>query len=277
MGIEMIKEKFSCMGARIQTDEMQPEYWQSLEDLPRLSIDILQDKRGEYFNLSINPTAKFSLNVIDVRPNIQHALLMSDDQENTPETKRMGKQKFLFGHDERHWFVAAIPEAKNASNVQTAMDALKPFAVRASEFHSKLKRQDRNRRKNRAFVRQGEWFFIPAHTLNVDPLLILKNEPLRRGNGKPHMMEYCFRTGGEPVYVNWEFPNGISELQYKAHIRKNRRAAHSFRMYRRNPGVFVKGKVRHSDHKTIKLNGWHRVVMNTETQAKAMEHVAFID
>ncbi len=46
---------------------------------------------------------------------------------------------------------------------------------------------------------------------------------------------------------------------------------------RRNPTVFVRGKIRHADHKTIVLNGWHQVLMNTETQAVAMRHVAFID
>ncbi len=39
---------------------------------------------------------------------------------------------------------------------------------------------------------------------------------------------------------------------------------------RRNPGVYVKGRGRHVDRATITLNGWHRVVMNTEGQSRAM-------
>jgi hypothetical protein len=46
---------------------------------------------------------------------------------------------------------------------------------------------------------------------------------------------------------------------------------------RRNPGVFVKGRIRHADHATIMLNGWHQVLMNTEAQSKAMKNVAFLD
>jgi hypothetical protein len=46
---------------------------------------------------------------------------------------------------------------------------------------------------------------------------------------------------------------------------------------RRNPGVYVKGRVRHADHATITLHGWHRVVMNTEGQSRAMRNVAFLD
>ena len=35
--------------------------------------------------------------------------------------------------------------------------------------------------------------------------------------------------------------------------------------------------VRNADHATITLPGWHRVVMNTEGQSKAMKNVAFLD
>ena len=46
---------------------------------------------------------------------------------------------------------------------------------------------------------------------------------------------------------------------------------------RRNPGVFARGKVSHSDHATITLPFWHRVLMNTETQSRTMANVAFQD
>ena len=49
------------------------------------------------------------------------------------------------------------------------------------------------------------------------------------------------------------------------------------RILRRNLGVYVKGRVRHADHATITLHGWHQVVMNTEGQSKAMRNVAFLD
>ena len=45
----------------------------------------------------------------------------------------------------------------------------------------------------------------------------------------------------------------------------------------RDAEVYVRGMVRHPDHATIKLPYWHLVVMNTETRAAAMEHVAFLD
>ena len=46
---------------------------------------------------------------------------------------------------------------------------------------------------------------------------------------------------------------------------------------RRNPGVYVKGRIRHADHAPITLHGWHQVLMNTEAQSRAMRNVAFLD
>jgi hypothetical protein len=39
----------------------------------------------------------------------------------------------------------------------------------------------------------------------------------------------------------------------------------------------VKGRIRHPDHKTIELAGWHQVLMNTEHQSAAMQNLAFLD
>jgi hypothetical protein len=57
------------------------------------------------------------------------------------------------------------------------------------------------------------------------------------------------------------------------------RGAESFgwRAMTRDAEVYVRGRIRHADHKTVTLNGWHRVYMNTETQAVAMRNVAFLD
>jgi hypothetical protein len=50
-----------------------------------------------------------------------------------------------------------------------------------------------------------------------------------------------------------------------------------YRLMVRDPELFARGTVRHPDHATIELHGWHRVVMNTENRASAMRHVAFLD
>jgi hypothetical protein len=115
---------------------------------------------------------------------------------------------------------------------------------------------------NAANIRQGEWFFLSVHGFVVDEELVMRDEPLRRGNGgKPHWAEFCYRTGGEMVYVCSRHPNGVTEAQYKGILAGNPKAkGWGWRMMRRNPGVYVKGPVRHADHATITLHGWRQVV-----------------
>jgi hypothetical protein len=236
-----------------------------------VTIDIGHDGEGEFFDIAMARTSRADVRVVDAQPRIRHLLLMSDQDD--------GKHKFLCGHDERHWFVAAVPERASVSNVKTAFEALKPVGVRQREGQLKVKPRKRNRRRNEAFIRQGEWFFVPVPDwMRVDEKLIFRNEPIARGGGKPHMCEELVRQGGELVYVSPKHPQGLTELQYRRLINRQPKLRNlQWVAQRRNPLVFVRGKVRHSDHKTIVLSGWHQVLMNTETQSVAMRHVAFID
>jgi hypothetical protein len=115
--------------------------------------------------------------------------------------------------------------------------------------------------------------------LNVDETLVLRDEPITRGNGgKPHWCEDCYRTGGETVYVCTHRPIGVAEAEYRTLLEDQPEAkGWGWRVMRRNAEVYVRGRVRHPDHKSITLHGWHRVLMNTEDQARAMRNVAFLD
>jgi len=68
----------------------------------------------------------------------------------------------------------------------------------------------------------------------------------------------------------------LSEAAYARLSEKRKRGGGWSRMVR-DPELFARGTVRHPDHATIELRGWHRVVMNTEQGARAMRHVAFLD
>ena len=83
-----------------------------------VSIDIGNDRDGEFFDIAASQPAAVDLSVVDAQPRLRHLVLMSRDDD--------GKHKFLCGHDERHWFVAAVPETAAVSTVATAMEALKP-------------------------------------------------------------------------------------------------------------------------------------------------------
>lgn len=265
MNASLIERQFTKIGARALVH-------QALRRTARtgVSIDIGRDDAGEFFDISIGRDAPGELSILDAQPRMRHLLLMSRQDDE--------KHKFLCGHDERHWFVAAVPERASASTVKTAFEALRPVVVRREMERKQVKRKNRDRRKNEAFLRQGEWFFLPVETQQFPPLMILKNEPLRRGGGKPHRCEELVRFGGEVVYVSDKHPNGLTEQQHRNLLRRQpeMRELHWIAQ-RRNPQVYVRGKVKHADHKTIVLEGWHRVLMNTETESVAMRHVAFID
>lgn len=266
--MQQIERHFNRIGARAK---VHPPVPRRVGALPSVSIDVGNDREGEFFDISILPEQLEETEVIDVQPSLRHLLLLSRQDD--------GKHKFLCGHDERHWFVAAVPERAMVSGVKSAFDALKPKEVRGLESRLGVKSKLRNRRRNGAFVRQGEWFFVPIpNPALIDLRLILRNEPIARSGGKPHICEELVRQGGQLVYVNRSYPNGLTEKQFNVLLSRTPSLRNmSWDVRRRNPSVFVRGRVRHPDHKTITLGGWHEVMMNTENQSIAMRHVAFID
>ena len=279
MNTTALSKKFEAMGARVKVatlgDDPRLRAGQRFTaGLPRnqsVRVDVRKDKEGTYFDLQVGSDVE--LQVLDVRPKDRHLLLLTKTDDGKGHDT---KSKFLCGHDERDWFTAAIPETSGASSVPQAMEALKPAPVLQAQSTKKMKARDKKRRKTEAYIRQGEWFFVPAKNLKVDKSLILKNEPLQRGRGKPHMAEKLYRIGGTTVYVNGSHPNGITAKAYAA-LPLEQRKGIPWRTMVRDPEVYVRGKIRHSDHKTVLLDGWYRVFPNEETKARAMRHVAFLD
>lgn len=149
--------------------------------------------------------------------------------------------RFLCGHDEHHWFVASLPFGRQTETVRGAMESLKPLAVRREQKRKGVSHR-RDRRRTAAYVRQGEWFFLPRPRMHVDQRLIERNGSLVRGRGKPHRVEWLFHDG--------DF-------------------------------TFVRGHVSHPDHDTLHLDVWHRVERNTEPEPAAATQsfvrMAFLD
>jgi hypothetical protein len=264
------------MGARLKVREIASRWrqgdrtWIAPQDY---ALDLQRDGNGEFFELRV-PThlsQALDVTVMQSEPQKRHLLLMVRKNGDKPQLDR-----FLCGHDEREWFIAAVPGG--ASSVSQAMDALQPAPVHDALANRRVSPRKRYARKNRAFRRQGEWFFVPEPALVVDPKLVLRNEPIQRGRAKPHLVEHLFRTGGENVLVSSKHPNGITDREYQALVRNNPAAARwGWRRMCRDMGVYARGAVRHPDHATIVLPVWHRVFMNTETQSRTMANVAFLD
>ncbi len=241
---DILETKFARIGARLKLSDGSER---RLATSVPVSLDVRSDRKGEFFEVIRRSDAEAEVEVLDVQPADRHLLLMVRE--------RGGKSKYLCGHDERHWFVAAVPEAAPVGTVRAAKEALKPPEVRAAQARKRLRAEVGNRRKNAAYRRQGEWFFIPAPGLRVG-----------------------YWTGGEAVYVSSKHQGGLTEAEYRRLLEERPDARNwGWRVMGRNAEVYVRGRIRHVDHRTIMLHGWHRVLMNTENQSKAMRNVAFLD
>jgi len=273
--LHTLSDHFEKMGARLKIGEVPRPGWH--QRFPAYTLDVGRDKRGEFFDLKLRPGANLEIVTLDTQPKIRHLLLMIRLLKQDGGKKAI--HRFLCGHDERFWFAAAVPNNGRVSTVQDAFEALKPKPVLEALAKRKVKAKLRNRRRNPAFKRQGEWFFIPFDGVVKDEYIIYRDEPLVRGDGKPHVAEELIRWGGTIVYLHYD--HGRKEFSEAArdHYMKTVPGARysDWQMWIKNPNVCVRGKIRHPDHKTLVLDGWHRVMSNTEHLSPARPNLAFLD
>ncbi|MEM9996076.1 MAG: hypothetical protein AAF809_00110 [Bacteroidota bacterium] len=271
--IELLERHFARIGAAFRADAPERRPWFRRAAVPWFSLDVDERAPGEPFVLRADPDHldRLDLQVVNADVAQRHLLLHVAIRHHNHQIE---KHKYLCGHDERHWFVAETPRT-NVTTIREAMEALRPPEVARAVHRQAIKPKRRYRRRNRAFVRQGEWFFLPRPRLRLEDAVIHRHEPLRRSGGKPHLVEEIVRTGGQPVYWNARFPDGLTEAQYRRRLlmtpalRKLR-----WQVMRRNPRVFARGTVRHPDHATLRLRAWHEVAMAVEGQTGT---VAFLD
>jgi hypothetical protein len=267
LNVSTLVPHFARMGARLRVDALQRSRWGRT---PPYTLDVRRDNRGSYFELRVQPLLEehLEVHVPNESPQTRHLLLMVRF-----ESGRL--HRFLCGHDERDWFAAAVPG--NTSTVRQALVALEPPPVREAAVRAGLPTRKRHRRRNEAFQRQGEWFFIPAPDLVVDPRTVMHHEPIRRGGGKPHSCEEIHRRHGTTVYVSRSFPNGLTVSAYKEWRVRHPGTKERWTTMARDAEVYARGAVRHPDHRTLVLPGWHRVLPNTEHRAPSRPQLAFLD
>jgi hypothetical protein len=152
------------MGARVKLQDP------TARQTEKVRVDIGRDRGGEFFDIRCQEG--IVPEILDVQPATRHLVLMVRDGS--------AKNKFLLGHDERHWFAAAVP-GDHVHDVRTAIASLRPTEIEGREA-----------------IRQGEWFFVPA--LGLEASVIYRNEPLSRGGGsKPHICEELTRQASVPI------------------------------------------------------------------------------
>lgn len=281
MHMDFLMRHFARIGAELNIDVVPagakarrrtPESGVGRDGL-EYALDTAHRRSRDVFVLTVRADVQESVQFLplDVRPADRLLLLMAKPVESAPA---LPKQKFLCGHDERAWFVATAPAA--STSVRSAIEALKPPVVQAAQERVRLSGVHRSRRHNAAFIRQGEWFFLPRPEFELAATdVVLHNEPIQRGRGRAHMVEFLVRMGGTAVHVTQRYPAGLTEPEYRALLQANPSAAGwPWRMMQREPTVHVRGKIRHPDHRSIELPFWHQVVMNAEPQSK---NVVFLD
>jgi hypothetical protein len=207
-----IQEAFTAIGAELQIAAGGRKF----------VIDIREQGGREVYALRYPSGDTITAEVLDVKPQERHLVL------DIVGTRLPISGRYLCGHDEWHWFVASLPFHRRAQTVRGAMEMLKPAAVLREQKRKGVKHR-RNRRKTAAYVRQGEWFFLPRPKMHVDESLVEREGRLVRQGGKPHRVQWLCRSGDGNL-------------------------------------VFVRGKVSHPDHASLYLDVWHRVVRSNEPE-----------
>ena len=162
------------------------------------------------------------------------------------------KRHFLMGKDERQLFVCQLP--KLVKDMKEAFDSLKQPTVLLAEG------------KNKNVIRQGEWFFINATGVEMEKIkLLLKDKKIDIKHnqnigaiaddrmfvaGNPHTADEIIMIPSKFLMRGWS----VMENQ-----------------------IFVKGCVRHRDHKTIVCGNWRRCLRNTEVQDTSEAITGWID
>lgn len=96
---EQLAKHFESMGARVKfrpVDQPLRSPRGGHQTPPSFTIDIQRDRQGEFFDILLGKDAP-EFQLLQVKPKEQHLLFYTTDG-----------QRFLCGHDERHWFVAGI-------------------------------------------------------------------------------------------------------------------------------------------------------------------------
>lgn len=260
---EQIKTEFERAGARATISRLNRTSYRRIQR--PMAIDVVPDQFGEYFDIQL--AANVDLAVVDVQPRHRHLLLSASNS--------IGEDRFLCGHDEYHWFVAALPGETSAVNVVAAKDALKPQLVKRLE---QRKHKGKHHRKSDVYLRQGEWFFIPSPHIGIDRSRVVRAGVLSRGGGKPHFCSLLYEDG-EREFECDRYPKlAFFEFEYQ-HILQTRRKAKQWkwRQLPFNPDRYVKGWIEHEDHSPLFLDIWHRVELNRESNTLSMSRMIYRD
>lgn len=180
--------------------------------------------------------------------------------EKTPAATR----HFLLGLDERQLFVAQLTKGA------TTVDAARKLLGSTVQFHEGKRKMTPNR--------QGEWFFVKATRLQEQTIEEMINKNQAWIQTKANIGEvHGGRRGGNPHVADEIVVIPAGDARQGATRRDGRLVVGKFPV--RERGVFVRGKIRHVDHKTVKYSRWYEVILNNEgaTSSGQASGISWID
>ena len=221
------------------------------QDIFQMIIDTRgKKKRREIFRI-YHGHQNNEVRVVDIDSKLQQAILQVKEPERAYSVKTWNRvekewqyqtqrtpsyiRNYLMGMDESHLFIAELPKKSGSINkVKEAHKALKPKIVIISE------------KKLNKIERQGEWFFIPVTSEELE--LIEENHQ----------------------FIEKKMPLGINS-------RRARNAHVADELVNIEDILYVRGKISHIEHKTLKLHGWFKVMRNNEARVSAIHAMKIYD
>jgi hypothetical protein len=206
-------------------------------------------KRREYFRIyhgHLNNDVK----VVDIDSKLRQAIL----QVNEPEREYSVK---TWNREEKEWQYQAQRTPNYLRNYLMGMDETHLFIAelpnnlgpinKIKDAHDLLKPNQisENGKGISRIKRQGEWFFIPV-TLEENGLIEENSSLIKKKM---------------PLRTDKKFPN--------SHIADE--------LINIEDNLYVRGKISHNEHKTLKLHGWFKVMRNNEVRTSAMPRMSIYD
>jgi len=159
---------------------------------------------------------------------------------------------FLMGVDERQLFVAQLTEG--VTNINVARSLL----GNTVRFHEGVRKMSPKR--------QGEWFFLKATQEQEELIEVFIQKNKAWIVDKANIGQYAGRPRGNPhvadeLIVITDDEATVERLGWsKGRRKRNPKGTLPVRYNQ----VYVRGKIRHIDHKTIKYSHWYQVILNNE-------------
>lgn len=207
-----------------------------------------------------------NIRVLDIDPKKQQLVLMVKEparefkirnrfvSSHAPESEQFQTVKtpsvarrVLMGMDETHLFVTQLPSNGPITTIKQAHDALRPRLVH----------------ETKGWKRQGEWFFVPVTA--SEARILASGENCRLSHDRD-VEDATSRGTGRVARARFRTHQAKDRMDYFGDpaIRPSVFPAASPDRAIRPTKIFVRGDIKHPDHKNLKLRDWHRVMLNLE-------------